>query len=417
MTSGEDSALALPDAGRRHALAALLAQEPLARVMEILSGGGEESRLVGGAVRNTLMGLAVTDIDIATTMLPEDTMRRAAAAGFRPVPSGLAHGTVTVVAGGQPFEVTTLREDVATDGRHATVFFGRDFSHDAQRRDFTMNALMLGRDGMLHDTVGGFADLDARHVRFIGDASARIAEDCLRILRFFRFHAAYGKGLPDPAGLAACIAGRDGLDGLSRERVRAELMKLLMAAGAVAGVGCMADTGLWQRVTGGIALPARLAQMLRLLPEASAAERLAAACVMIVSDAERLRAVLRLSNAEHRALVLAARAFEALHGRELPDARAARQWSHRLGHAPFMLAMACLHRHPESSRFLELGEAAQVPVFPLSGRDVVNAGIGAGARVGQVLSQAERLWAKADFPVAATELDAILAEAIRLLPD
>ena len=170
-------------------------------------------------------------------------MRRVTAAGFKPVPTGIEHGTITVVIDSHPFEVTTLREDVETFGRHAKVAFGRDWKTDAERRDFTINALSAARDGTVYDYVGGLADLEARRVRFIGDPAKRIAEDYLRILRFFRFHAAYGHGLPDPEGLAACIAGRDGLDQLSRERVRMELMKLLLAPHAVPTLTAMTDSG------------------------------------------------------------------------------------------------------------------------------------------------------------------------------
>src|SRR4029077_2464537 len=201
----------------------------LARLLDVLDAGGEEARVVGGAVRNALLGIPIGEIDIATTAVPDEVVRRAKNAGFKPVPTGIEHGTVTVVIGGRPFEVTTLREDVETFGRHANVRFGRDWKKDAERRDFSMNALSAGADGHVHDYVGGLADLKARRVRFIGEASKRIAEDYLRILRFFRFHAAYGHGLPDAAGLAACIAARAGLGQLSRERVRMELLKLLLA--------------------------------------------------------------------------------------------------------------------------------------------------------------------------------------------
>ena len=186
--------------------------------------------MVGGAVRNALIGMPVEEIDVATTAVPDEVVRRVSAAGFKPVPTGIEHGTVTVVIDKHPFEVTTLRQDVETYGRHAKVAFGRDWRADAERRDFTINALSATRDGTVYDYVGGLDDLDARRVRFIGDPPKRIAEDYLRILRFFRFHAAYGAGgHPDAEGLAACIAGRDGLGQLSRERVRMELMKLVVA--------------------------------------------------------------------------------------------------------------------------------------------------------------------------------------------
>ena len=193
----------------------------------MLDRDGEEARVVGGAVRNALLGLGADEIDVATTAVPEEVVRRVQAAGFKAVPTGIEHGTVTVVADKIPFEVTTLRQDVETYGRHAKVAFGRDWKADAERRDFTINAFSARADGTVYDYVGGLADLKARRVRFIGDPQQRIEEDYLRILRFFRFHAAYGTSdHPDREGLEACIAGRDGLDHLSRERVRMELMKL-----------------------------------------------------------------------------------------------------------------------------------------------------------------------------------------------
>ncbi len=183
--------------------AAWLTQGPLARLLAVLDRDGEEARAVGGAVRNALIGEPIAEIDVATTALPDEVQRRVTAAGFKPVPTGIEHGTITVVIDRHPFEVTTLRQDVETYGRHAKVAFGRDWKTDAERRDFTINALSAARDGTVYDYVGGLADLEARRVRFIGDPEKRIAEDYLRILRFFRFHAAYGarpsrcrKGLP-----------------------------------------------------------------------------------------------------------------------------------------------------------------------------------------------------------------------------
>src|ERR1700751_1269647 len=170
---------------------------PTARVLGLLNGNGEEARVVGGAVRNALLKIPIGDIDIATTALPAEAMRRAKAAGIKSVPTGIEHGTVTLVVDGQPFEVTTLREDIETYGRKAKVAFGRDWASDAQRRDFTINGLSLSADGKVHDYVGGVTDIASNRVRFIGDPAQRIAEDYLRILRFFRIHAAYGEGTPD----------------------------------------------------------------------------------------------------------------------------------------------------------------------------------------------------------------------------
>ncbi|OBQ70134.1 CCA tRNA nucleotidyltransferase [Mesorhizobium erdmanii] len=206
-----------------------LTDKHLQRLLAALAEGGEEARVAGGAVRNTLMGQSVADVDIATTCLPEETIRRARAEGFKPVPTGIEHGTITVVAGGKPHEVTTLRADVETDGRRAKVSFGRDWKLDAERRDFTINALYADADGTVVDLVGGIADIEARRLRFIGDPEARIREDYLRILRFFRFFAWYGEGRPDAEGLKACARLKEGLARLSAERVWSELKKLLSA--------------------------------------------------------------------------------------------------------------------------------------------------------------------------------------------
>ncbi|OBQ84341.1 MULTISPECIES: CCA tRNA nucleotidyltransferase [unclassified Mesorhizobium] len=206
-----------------------LGEKHLQKLLAALKEGGEEARVAGGAVRNALIGQPVADIDIATTTVPEDTIHRAQAAGFKTVPTGIEHGTVTAIAGGKAYEVTTLRADIETDGRRAKVIFGRDWKADAARRDFTINALYAEADGAIVDLVGGVADIEARRLRFIGDPEARIREDYLRILRFFRFFAWYGDGRPDAEGLKACARLKDGLGRLSAERVWSELKKLLSA--------------------------------------------------------------------------------------------------------------------------------------------------------------------------------------------
>jgi tRNA nucleotidyltransferase/poly(A) polymerase len=223
-----------------------------ARVLKLLNGEGEEARAVGGAVRNALMKLPVGEVDVATTAVPDEVIRRAKAAGIKSVPTGIDHGTVTLVVDAKPFEVTTLREDTETFGRHARVSFGRDWVGDANRRDFTINALSAGPDGVVHDYVGGLADIAARRVRFIGDAGKRIEEDYLRILRFFRIHAAFGAGEVDRSGYLACIGARAGLATLSAERLRMEMLKLLVAGGAAGAIEAMADSGLLQAIVGGV---------------------------------------------------------------------------------------------------------------------------------------------------------------------
>lgn len=225
-----------------------LGDKHLQRLLAVLSEDGEEARIAGGAVRNALIGEPVADVDVATTTLPQETMRRAGAAGFKAVPTGIEHGTITVVAGGRPFEVTTLRADIETDGRHAKVSFGRDWKADAERRDFTINALYAESDGSVIDLVGGIADIEARLLRFIGDPEQRIREDYLRILRFFRFFAWYGNGRPDAEGLKACARLKEGLDQLSAERVWAEFKKLLSAPDPSRALLWMRQSGVLTRV-------------------------------------------------------------------------------------------------------------------------------------------------------------------------
>src|SRR6202790_620773 len=269
-----------------------------ARVLELLNRNGEQARVVGGAVRNALLKIPTGDIDIATTALPDEVIRRAKAAGIKSVPTGIDHGTVTLVVDAHPFEVTTLREDTETFGRKAKVAFGGDWVRDAERRDFTINGLSVDAAGRVHDHVGGLADIEARRVRFIGDAAQRIAEDYLRILRFFRMHAAYGAGAPDRVGYLACIRARAGLVNISAERVRMEMLKLVIAAGAPGAVAAMADGGLLLPIFGGVAYIGPFTAMIsaeRLLGlEPSAVRRLGALAVAVTEDARRLATRLRL---------------------------------------------------------------------------------------------------------------------------
>ncbi len=279
----------------------------VARLLAALDCDGEEARVVGGAVRNALLNLAVDEIDVATTAVPDEVVRRVTGAGWKSVPTGIEHGTVTVVIDGKPFEVTTLRQDVETYGRHAKVAFGRDWRTDAERRDFTINALSASAAGKVHDYVGGIADIAARRVRFIGEPRERIAEDFLRILRFFRFHAWYGDGAPDTAGLHASILARAGLETLSRERVRMELLKLLLAPRPTPTLVVMAETGILGLVLGGVPLLAGFENMAKVEAAtgrgADAVRRLGALNVLVREDAERLAERLRLSNAEAERLV------------------------------------------------------------------------------------------------------------------
>jgi poly(A) polymerase len=404
--------------GERQQLAALLARADVAALLSALNRDGEEARIVGGAVRNALLGEPVADIDIATTCLPDETMRRARVAAFKAVPTGVEHGTVTIVIDGAPFEVTTLRRDVETDGRHAVVAFGRDFREDALRRDFTINALGLDAAGVLHDYADGLADLAARRVRFIGAASERIAEDYLRILRFFRFHARYGAGEPDRVALDACIAARAGLDGLSRERVWAELRKLLVAPRAAETLRAMAGAGLLMPVIGGVPHLSRFAA----IAEASGegvypAFRLAALTVAISEDALRLRARLRLSNAEFERVVGIATALEALSGRgTLPEIASLRRLAHCIGMDSIAGGLVLLGTDGMSADIQALiAELARTPSFLPTGKDVLALGVGAGPKVGQVLDTVREAWVDAGCPAGRDEQMALLAKAVSSL--
>lgn len=381
---------------------------PLARILDILDRDGEEARVVGGAVRNALIGQPVHEIDVATTARPDEVLRRAEQAHMRAVPTGIDHGTVTLVAEGTPYEVTTLREDVETFGRKARVEFGRDWRRDAERRDFTINALSLSRDGVVHDYVGGLADLDARRVRFIGDAAQRIAEDYLRILRFFRFHAAYGDGEPDPAALHACIVAREGLSSLSRERVRMELLKLLVARRASAAIGVMANSGLLVTILGGVPYLASFDRMTAI--EAAIGEspdailRLSALAVAIQEDAERLFERLRLSTAEHDRLRSMADGWWRI-GPDRIAARDARALLYRLGALRFadraLLAWSRSQDGPDDSAWrhlVTLPARWQPPACPIMAADLIARGLPKGPALGLALRDAEAAWIAADFP-------------------
>ncbi len=393
---------------------------PVARVLALLNGNGEETRVVGGAVRNALMGIPIGEIDIATTALPDEVVRRAKAAGIKSVPTGIDHGTVTLVVDALPFEVTTLREDTETFGRKAKVAFGRDWVRDAERRDFTINGLSVDAEGVVHDHVGGLADIAARRVRFIGDARQRIAEDYLRILRFFRIHAAYGTGVPDRAGYLACIGEREGMASLSAERVRMEMLKLLVARGALDAVTAMADAGLLLTIVGGVTYNGPFAAMiaaeqaLGLAPHA--VRRLAALTVAVTEDAKRVAARLRLSNAENKMLDSMGHRWWRLTG--MDEARA-RQRLYRLGEEQYrdrlLLAWA---RSGESHgadywrEFASLPQRWSAPKFPLKAADFIARGIAAGPGLGHVLTLAEDAWLAADFPLEPAALAAIADQTV-----
>ncbi len=406
--------------------AAWLSGGALARLLAVLDRDGEEARAVGGAVRNTLIGMPVHEIDVATTALPREVVRRVEVAGFKAVPTGIEHGTVTVVIDKHPFEVTTLRKDVETDGRHATVAFGRDWKTDAERRDFTINALSVTRDGTVYDYTGGLDDLAARRVRFIGDPHKRIEEDYLRILRFFRFHAAYGPGGPaDAEGLAACIAGRDGLAQLSRERLRMEMMKLLAAPHALPTLIVMTDCGLALRILGGVSYLSSFENMIKVEAAIGLApdpvQRLGALCVMVAEDAQRLYERLRLTNNEVARLVSMAEGW-----RRISPAigeQGARALVYRLGaqaftdHALLGWARSQSGAHDKAWHGLAtLPQRWSAPAFPLKADDFIKRGVAKGPALGAALRAAEAAWIAQGFPDGKATLDGIADKAMKSSP-
>jgi poly(A) polymerase len=365
-------------------------RDPSARaVTAMLQGGGHQALFVGGCVRNALIGAPVADLDIATDAPPERVMALAAAAGLKAVPTGIDHGTVTVVSDHHPFEVTTFRRDVETDGRRAVVAFSADVAEDAARRDFTMNALYARPDGTVVDPTGrGLADLAARRVRFVGEPAARIAEDYLRILRFFRFHAWYGDPArgPDEDALAACAAARDGIERLSRERVGAEAVRLLAAPDPAPAVAAMAAAGVLERTLPGAA-PGGLVGLVAAERRAGAApdwrRRLAA-----LGDHAHWPERLRLSRADVKALAAIARARASA----ATPAALAYRFGGEAARDAALLAAADGDAWPEDlEAALARGSAAR---FPVRAADLPHL---RGPALGAALRRLEEAWIDSGF--------------------
>jgi poly(A) polymerase len=412
-----------PTPGRLPRLAGAdwLVRPPTQAVFAALAARGHVARAVGGAVRNALLGRPVVDVDIATTARPEEVIAAVRAAGLSAVPTGIAHGTVTVIADRVAYEVTTLRRDVETHGRHATVAFTDDWEADARRRDFTINALYCSADGDVLDPLGGAADIEARRVRFIGDARERIREDYLRILRFFRLTAEYAAGAPDAEALTACVLEHDGLARLSAERVRGELMRLLVAARGPELVDSMLDYGLLPLVLGAAPRPTLLHRLAHLEPalgrEPDAVLRLAMLAVEVPEDADRLAEHLRLANDERAHLAAATGPSPDL-GPAVPEA-AARAFLYAEGPAAFHSRVlvnwarsSASSDSPAWRERLALPERWQAPRFPLGGADVMAFGVQAGPRVGELLRAVEAWWIAGDF---AADEQALRVELQRLV--
>ena len=368
-----------------------------AEVLAVLEALGGNARFVGGAVRNALLNREVDDVDIATPLTPDEVMRKLKTLGINPVPTGIDHGTVTAIANGKPFEVTTLRRDVATDGRHATVAFTEDWQADAARRDFTINALSADpTDLSLFDYFGGAEDLRAGHVRFIGDARARIAEDHLRIMRYFRFHARFGSGEADPEALEACTARANDLMALSRERIADELLKLLALPQPLEAVALMVDRGILRPVIPEIerAGVERLGRLVALEAQlgvpADPYRRLAA---LLPPDPAATTAVatrLRLSNKAVKRLASAADRAE----RPTGDPRVLAYYIGVPEAADRLLLDA---DGDDLATKLAALKGWERPRLPLSGGDLIAMGLKAGPLVSRALQAVEREWAETGF--------------------
>jgi poly(A) polymerase len=389
------------------------------KLLAALEADGRPARFVGGCVRDGLLGLPEpSEFDLVTPELPERVIGLLEAAGLPAIPTGLAHGTVTTIADGRRFEITTLRRDVACDGRHAEVAFTDDFKVDAARRDFTINAMSCDSDGRLYDYFGGRADLAAGRVRFVGDAAARIGEDYLRVLRFFRFFARYGREPADADALAACRAAAPELRRLSGERIQAEMLKLLKAPDPLPALRLMAATGVLAEVASGPVGLERLADLIALAPNGDALVRLAALLrppPAAPEAAERVAERWRLSNRDAERLL-------ALTREPLPRLDAApTEWRrdlHRLGKDRFVdlvrIAAAEASGRPAAALAdaRAAAEAWRAPRLPVGGDDLLAMGVPPGPRLGALLAALEAWWVERDF---APDRAACLAEARRLL--
>ncbi len=381
-------------------------QHDISRLAELLDGTNGQTRLVGGCVRDGLLNLAINDIDLATKLLPKDVMERLKAAKVKVIPTGLAHGTLTAVLSGHPYEITTLRRDVSTDGRRATIAYTDDWQEDAARRDFTINALSADMiSGQVYDYFGGLDDLKARAVRFIGEPAARIKEDHLRILRFFRFHARFGSETLDTPSIEACVANANSLMALSRERIADELFKLLALPDPVLTVWVMIDTGIFQPVLPEIASKAHVA-LARLIEREKKQgigpdpiRRLAAILPCNPDLAFDIANRLKFSNHRRKQLVLAA-------SRCAEDADNPQALAYWIG--PDGAIDRLLLGDGDSSVLLKWTK----PMFSLTGKDVISAGISPGPAVAMVLKAVENRWVRSGFPEMA-QLQRILAEEVK----
>jgi len=390
-----------------------LGEEAVRRLLAALAAAAIEARFVGGCVRDALLEAPTVDIDLATPARPEAVVAALAAARIKALPTGLAHGTVTAVLPRRSFEITTLRRDVETDGRHAVVAFDAGWAEDAARRDFTINALYLAPDGTLYDPVGGRADLAARRVRFVGDPASRIAEDVLRVLRYYRFEARFGGGEGDPAARAACRAATGRLPGLSAERVSRELLRLIAGPDPVRVLRMMRTDGVLAAILPEAARLDRLDALVSLSPDPTL--RLAALIDVVRDGAAAAADRLRLTGAARNRLVGLAKPWPL---DPAADVKAQRLALYRLQRGRYgdLLLLAAAEGSLAPARLEELQALANswpIPVFPLGGNDVTALGIAPGPRVGRLLGDVRRWWEEGDFTADRAACLARLAGLIR----
>jgi poly(A) polymerase len=378
-------------------------------LMSALKG---DARFVGGCVRDTILKRPIGDIDIATPLFPEEIMRRLAAAKIKAVPTGIDHGTITAVTDTRPYEITTLRRDVETFGRQARVAFSADWKEDSARRDFTMNALYLNDEGEVFDYHDGVKDLRAGKVRFVGDPATRIREDVLRLLRFYRFHAWYGRGAADDAARAGCRASTPLLPTLSGERVQAEILKLLAAKDPVPSLALMQEDGAMARILPKTRPLDVLARLVKLEPKPDALRRLAA---LLESGGDALARKLKFSNADRERLIALAEPVSLT-----SDAVEQRRLLYRLGRELYtdrVLLTAAIADDTANIKKLLSAAAKWKPVtFPLRGADIAEAGIPEGPAIGKLLAELEAWWEEGDFKATRKQCLAELTTRVEASP-
>lgn len=372
-------------------------------VMKALSGGGAanpEALFVGGCVRNTLMGRPVDDVDIATVWVPDEVAGKLSAAGIRAVPTGIEHGTITAIRNGKPFEITTLRRDVSTDGRRAVVAFTTDWAEDAQRRDFTLNTLLADETGNVYDPTGrGLPDLRAGRVVFVGNPAQRIAEDYLRILRFFRFHATCGKGSPDAEGIAACRAAADKISTLSRERITQEFFRILSVENPLRILEIMFDNNVMKDVSDKECDRNILSHLCLLQNKYKTPDALARLVVLCAFKESRINVLNEWFSFSREQAKTLGTFFAIAKNMARLNETGAKTLAYKNGTAIAIQSVLLFYarKNAEPDSFFDALKKWQPPALPVSGNDVMNAGIPSGPTVGKILSAVESWWIEGNF--------------------